>query len=150
MDAALQPVLVCLERLCIEVQFSLTEVRDLSMRYPRGIQGTIKSLVDFFCLAYLEIPVILLLGWTPTSVGGITPLATVLPSSIRYLILTTDRDPPESYKWTREEYLPMLVITLKLSQPPPACRRQRIYNASLSIYTIMVNSIRSTTLHCLS
>lgn len=56
MDAALQPVLPCLERLCIKVEFFLTEARDRSLRYPRGIQGTIKSLVDFSCLAYLEIP----------------------------------------------------------------------------------------------
>lgn len=103
MDAALQPVLRSLERLCIKVQFFLTEARDLSLRYPRGIQGTIKSLIDFSCLTYLEIPVVLLLGWTPTSVGGITQLATVLPPSIRNLTLTTDQDPPESYKWTREE-----------------------------------------------
>lgn len=103
MDAALQPVLSCLERLCIRVQFFLTEARDLGWRYPPEIQGTIKSLADFSCLAYLEIPIVLLFGWTPISVGGITQLATVLPSSLRNLTLTTELEYVDSYKWTREE-----------------------------------------------
>jgi hypothetical protein len=103
MDAALQPVLSCLERLSIRIQFFLTEARDVGRRYQRGIQGTIRSLADFPCLAYLEIPVVLLLGWTPISVGGITQLATILPSSLRTLTLTTELEYFQSYKWTREE-----------------------------------------------
>jgi hypothetical protein len=126
MDAALQPVRSCLERLCISVEFFINEAVDLGRGYYWGFQGTIKCLFDFSCLVSLKIPVVLLLGWIPTSVGVVTLLATVLPSCLRNLTLTLLWNILSPTSGPGQNYIPVLVTTLGLSQPPPACVRQRI------------------------
>jgi hypothetical protein len=78
----------------------LSEATDLCQwPYYRRIHGTVKYLSNFSCLAYLEIPAVLLLGRTPS----ITQLATILQSSLRNLTLTTTLDYVVPYKRTREE-----------------------------------------------
>ncbi|RAO70361.1 uncharacterized protein BHQ10_006373 [Talaromyces amestolkiae] len=101
MDTALQPVLPCLERLCINVDFFTAEAVDLGWGYYWGIRGTLTCLAKCSCLAYLEIPIVLLLGWTPLTIGGDNQLAAVLPLSLRHLTLTTAFEIFECNEWTR-------------------------------------------------
>lgn len=103
MDAALQPVLPCLERLCISVAFFTAEAVDVGWGFHWGFQDTLACLANGSCLSYLEIQVVLLLGWTPFSVSGANQLAAVLPLSLRHLTLTNDLVYFECNEWTRSE-----------------------------------------------
>jgi len=98
-----------LVELIISVNFFTFSSLDINEDGPFGLKGCVGSLCHFRTLEYLEIPLVVLLGWSPQSAP---PLRDVLPSTLRKLCLTDDMSTFESWEWTEVDVLEQVKCSL--------------------------------------
>ncbi len=94
---ALDQVNCTLVQLVISVNFFTFATIDINEDGPYGLRGCIGSLSHFKQLEYLDMPLVVLLGWSPKTAPS---LQNALPRTLRTLCLTDDMSPFESWEWS--------------------------------------------------
>ncbi|MCJ1252481.1 hypothetical protein MMC24_000287 [Lignoscripta atroalba] len=103
LSQALDHVKGTIQRIIISIDFYATVGDELEWGGRHwGIKGTLNSMMQFEKLESLTVPMVMLLGWSPSSM---VKLADCLPQSMRELYITDDLVFFDRWQWTEQDYL---------------------------------------------
>ncbi|RDW74901.1 hypothetical protein BP6252_06043 [Coleophoma cylindrospora] len=102
---AIEEVKSSLVKLVLSITMAARTATEISAGLRWGIRGQMASLQQFERLQYLEVPLALLLGWSPQLAPA---LDDILPRSIQNLYITGHLDDFSNWEWTADDTLQQL------------------------------------------